>query len=115
MPSEWHPDDEVIDPKVNCSNCDAVCCRLTVLVMPEDKTPRNLVAYDDHGLEVMARGEDGWCIALDHKTMSCGIYDQRPDACRRFTMGAGYCRSERANYLVKGPGHPVTSEEAGTK
>lgn len=98
MPIEWTDADELVDPKVHCGNCDAVCCRLTVIVMPEDEVPRGYVAIDDHGLEVMARSEDGWCVALDHQRMCCSIYELRPDACRRFTMGAGYCRDERKAY-----------------
>ncbi len=95
MSSEWQDDDDLIDPKVSCDHCDAVCCRLTVLVMPEDKVPRNLVVFDDHGIAIMARGEEGWCVALDHQRMCCGIYELRPEACRRFAMGGGYCRDER--------------------
>lgn len=98
MNIEFRPDDEHIDPTVSCSHCDAVCCRLTVLVMPEDQVPRHLVARNEHGLEVMARGEDGWCIAVDHQTMSCGIYEQRPGICRKFAMGSAYCRDEREQY-----------------
>jgi len=90
---------EAIDPSVSCSRCDAVCCRLTVVVMPEDDVPRHLVDSSVNGIDVMARGEDGWCIALDHSNMSCGIYSQRPGVCRKFAMGGPYCRSERANYL----------------
>lgn len=88
---------EAIDPSVSCSACDAVCCRLTVVVMPEDDVPRHLVERGN-GIDVMAHGEDGWCIALDHSTMSCGIYSQRPGVCRKFAMGGPYCRSERALY-----------------
>ncbi len=98
MSTEPQPDDDWIDPSVQCSACDAVCCRLTVLVMPEDDVPRHLVVRDPHGLEVMAHGEDGWCIALDHQHMRCGIYAQRPGICRKFAMGGGYCRAERATY-----------------
>jgi Fe-S-cluster containining protein len=109
MPIEWTDADELIDPKVSCGSCDAVCCRLTVLIMPEDKVPRGLTAIDDHGLEMMARGEDGWCVALDPLRMCCSIYELRPDACRRFTMGAGYCRDERKAYSQRYPGSiPVT-------
>ena len=61
MSIEFRDDDEEIDTSVSCSSCDAVCCRLTVLVMPEDKVPRHLIARNEHGLEVMARGEDGLC------------------------------------------------------
>jgi Fe-S-cluster containining protein len=96
------PDDDRIDPSVSCSRCEAVCCRLTVLVMPEDAVPRHLVERDAHGLEVMARGEDGWCVALDPLRMCCSIYDQRPGICRRFEMGGGYCRATRKDYQERG-------------
>jgi len=92
------PDDERIDPDVSCSACDAVCCRLTVLVMPEDDVPRHLVERNANGLEVMARDEEGWCVAVDHHHMRCGIYAQRPGICRKFAMGGAYCRDERAAY-----------------
>ena len=91
-------DDARIDPGVSCGACDAVCCRLTVLVMPEDDVPRHLVERDIHGLDVMARDEEGWCVAIDHQLMRCGIYEQRPGICRKFAMGGAYCRDERRSY-----------------
>lgn len=94
----YEADDARIDPAVSCSACDAVCCRLTVLVMPEDDVPRHLVERDPHGLEVMARDEEGWCVAMDHQHMRCGIYEQRPGICRKFAMGGAYCRAERETY-----------------
>lgn len=98
MSFEPDPDDQRVDPTVSCGNCDAVCCRLTVVVMPDDKVPRHLVQRNEHGLEVMAQGEDGWCIALDESRMCCGIYEQRPAICRKFAMGSAYCRDERETY-----------------
>jgi Fe-S-cluster containining protein len=50
----------------------------------------------------MARGEDGWCVALDPLRMCCSIYDQRPGICRRFEMGGGYCRATRKDYQERG-------------
>ena len=94
----YHDDDGRIDPAISCDRCDAVCCRLTVLVMPEDKVPRHLVDRTAEGLEVMARDEEGWCVAVDHQHMRCGIYDQRPGICRKFAMGGAYCRDERREY-----------------
>jgi Fe-S-cluster containining protein len=94
----YEADDARIDPAVSCSACDAVCCRLTVLVMPEDDVPRHLVERNIDGLEVMARDEEGWCAAIDHHHMRCGIYEQRPGICRRFAMGGAYCRDERKSY-----------------
>ncbi|MGE4072904.1 MAG: YkgJ family cysteine cluster protein [Lysobacterales bacterium] len=104
MAIEFRDDDELVDPTVHCSNCDAVCCRLTVFVMPEDPVPRAFVDVNEHGMEVMGRGEDGWCVALDQLRMCCSIYELRPDTCRRFTMGSGYCRDERAAYQKHYPG-----------
>ncbi len=103
---EWTDADEVTDTTVQCSDCDAVCCRLTVIVFPEDRVPRWMVEVDDHGLEVMAHGEDGWCVALDSERMCCSIYESRPESCRRFVMGAGYCREEREDYRNRFPPIP---------
>lgn len=95
---ESSPDDLRVDPTVSCSRCDAVCCRLTVVVMPEDDVPEHLVDRSSQGLSVMARGEDGWCVAVDPLHMRCTIYDQRPGICRKFAMGSAYCRDEREKY-----------------
>lgn len=83
---------------VSCQSCDAVCCRLTVVVMPEDQVPRHLVQRNAQGLEVMAQNEEGWCVAVDPLRMCCSIYEQRPAICRKFAMGSEYCREERAAY-----------------
>lgn len=91
-------DDNDIDPTVSCAACDAVCCRLTVVVMPTDRVPRHLVARGDHGLEVMAQNEEGWCVAIDPLRLRCTIYEQRPLICREFEMASGACRAERATY-----------------
>lgn len=91
-------DDQRVDPTVSCSRCDAVCCRLTVVVMPEDNVPEHLIDRTSQGLNVMAHGEDGWCVAVDPLHMRCTIYDQRPGICRKFAMGSAYCRDEREKY-----------------
>jgi len=83
---------------VRCSACDAVCCRLTVVVFPDDDVPAHLTARTDGGLLVMARDEEGWCVAVDGARMQCSIYDRRPAVCRKFAMGGPYCREVRADY-----------------
>ena len=82
----------------NCARCDAVCCRLTVVVQPEDHIPHHLTTTLPGGLRTMAKDEDGWCVALDGARMNCGIYESRPDVCRRFAMGGPYCRAVRTEY-----------------
>ncbi|WCE03405.1 YkgJ family cysteine cluster protein [Pseudoxanthomonas sp. JBR18] len=83
-----------VDPSVQCGGCDAICCRLTVVLDPDDRVPSHLTDYTHDGLHVMARDEEGWCVAVDPE-MGCSIYASRPDVCRRFVMGAPYCRDVR--------------------
>lgn len=88
-----------IDRSISCQRCDAVCCRQTVLVMPEDRdVPRHMVERTHDGLEVMGQDEDGWCVAVDQTRMNCSIYDQRPGVCRAFKMGSRDCREVREAY-----------------
>ena len=78
-----------------CSNCQACCCLLPVLLMPEDDPPTEFVAIDKHGLSVLAKADDGWCVALDRDSFRCTIYARRPQVCRDFTEGGSDCRAER--------------------
>ncbi len=89
----------VAAPEPLCSRCDAVCCRLTVVLQPEDRIPAHLATRTAAGLEVMARDAEGWCVAIDAARMCCSIYDSRPEICRRFAMSGPYCLDVRADYL----------------
>jgi Fe-S-cluster containining protein len=57
--------------------------------------PAQFVDQDERGMAVMAKGDDGWCRAMDANSMRCTIYDQRPAICREFAMGGRACREER--------------------
>ena len=94
------------------SNCEAVCCRLTVVLDSADCIPDHLVALGPKGLRTMAHGADGWCAALDRVNKCCGIYAQRPSVCRKFAMGGGYCRLEREKFALSG--HPGIVPESGS-
>ena len=98
MALDIHPDDSKIDPNVSCTRCEAVCCRLTVVLADGDQVADDLVAHDANGTRMMARGEDGWCVALDRVTRKCSIYETRPATCHRFVMGGGYCRLVRSTF-----------------
>lgn len=96
-------------PRAHCDACDAVCCRLTVVLMPEDNVAAHLTEKTESGLHVMARGEDGWCVALDGVRMRCSIYATRPAICRKFTMAGPYCLEVRADYADRrARGIPIT-------
>ncbi len=81
-----------------CTNCQACCCLLPVLLMPDDDPPAHLVVEDAHGLRVLAKGDDGWCVALDRDSFRCTIYSRRPQVCRDFAEGGRECRAERADW-----------------
>lgn len=82
----------------DCDRCDAVCCRLTVILQPEDRIPEHYTTRTADGLHVMARDDEGWCVAIDGASMRCGIYGTRPQVCRRFVMAGPYCREVQADY-----------------
>lgn len=67
--------------------------------MGEDDVPPHMTQRDAWGGEVMARLDDGWCIALDRDTMLCGIYARRPGVCREYETGGSDCITERRIHL----------------
>lgn len=86
--------------KANCAQCEAVCCRLIVVLDSEDNIPQHLTAHlpGRPDVNVMAHSDDGWCVAMDRTHMNCGIYENRPSVCRRFFMSGPYCNAIRAEY-----------------
>lgn len=102
MPSTPIPDAPAPAGAVHCDTCDAVCCRLTVVLQAGDDIAAHLTDYTDAGLQVMARDEFGWCVAVDPAGGGCTIYDARPEVCRRFLMGGPYCRAIREDYADRG-------------
>jgi Fe-S-cluster containining protein len=83
------------EPEISCSNCQACCCRLEVMVLTDTGVPDRYIAVDDWGSETMLRLEDGWCSALDRDTLRCTIYENRPLICREFEMASYECLTER--------------------
>ncbi|MDA8939497.1 YkgJ family cysteine cluster protein [Pseudoalteromonas marina] len=80
---------------VTCANCQACCCQLEVRIVTDTSVPFQYIDYDKWGSEVMKRGDDGWCQALDRNTLMCTIYENRPLTCREFEMASNECITER--------------------
>ncbi len=91
--------DLIPDTAVTCSNCEACCCRLEVMLVTETGVPDRYIETDGWGGRRMARLDDGWCAALDRNTLTCMIYDRRPQNCRDLEMGSYACLVERADYM----------------
>jgi len=87
------------DAAITCASCKACCCRLEVMIMGDDDVPLELTEVDRWGGHIMARLSDGWCAALDRKTMLCRVYDRRPTVCREYEVGASDCIAERSAAL----------------
>ncbi|MEP7096769.1 MAG: YkgJ family cysteine cluster protein [Dokdonella sp.] len=109
MNTDFDSASERIDPTIRCADCEAVCCRLPVLLLPGDSVPIWAIDHDEHGLEIVAKADDGWCVALDRHTMRCTIYARRPQICAEFAMGGDGCRDEREAWFGKpGSSIPIT-------
>lgn len=84
---------------ITCSNCQACCCRLEVMIITETGVPESFISYDQWGGQTMLRLDDGWCAAVDRETLMCTIYENRPLICREFEMGSYECEDERRDLL----------------
>jgi Fe-S-cluster containining protein len=85
--------------EVSCANCQACCCRQDAMLFNDPEVPIKFIEKNSLGEWSMARLEDGWCAALDRKTMQCTIYEIRPWICREFEEGESECLSARADNL----------------
>lgn len=83
---------------VTCSNCEAICCRMEVMIITDTGVPSRFIKTDKWGSQTMNRNDDGWCSALDRNTMLCSIYKNRPLICREFAMGEDECIDARNEY-----------------
>ena len=72
-----------------------------MVLLPGDDVPERLTEWTDEGLHVMARDEDGWCVAVDGARHCCSIYESRPAICRKFAMGGPYCQAVRQDYAAE--------------
>ena len=81
---------------ISCTSCQACCCRLEVMLMGDDQPPEHLTEEDEWGGWVMRRLGDGWCAALDRRTLRCTIYARRPAICRDYLLGDADCLEQRA-------------------
>ena len=89
----------VIDPRISCFSCKAVCCKLEVMLITDTGVPKEHIKIDAWGAETMLRLDDGWCSAVDRSTMMCTIYENRPWVCREFATGSQECLDERREGL----------------
>ncbi|MFD2231855.1 YkgJ family cysteine cluster protein [Alkalimarinus sediminis] len=92
-----------VEEPITCSNCEAICCRMEVMIITDTGVPDRFIKTDKWGGETMNRLDDGWCAALNRNTMMCSIYESRPLICREFAMGESECIDARHDYFKTKP------------
>lgn len=98
-------------PVPDCQTCGACCIALLLVDVKEsDETPVenywDITIRTRSGEAVVNRqlrrdSETGNCLALEGeagKSVACGIYEKRPDDCRKFEAGSDKCHALRRAY-----------------
>ncbi len=99
----------VDEPIPDCLTCGACCTFLFIVgVKPTDDTPPEAIwnVTDENGEMVVDSyltrdAETLFCASLKPTidgTMPCGIYEQRPQTCRKFEAGSDKCHAIRRIY-----------------
>ena len=64
--------------------CHAVCCRLK-FPLSCGEVDAGKVKWDIGHPYIIRHDSSGWCTHNDRETGRCGIYDERPGVCRRYS------------------------------
>lgn len=76
------------DEPVNCAErmhiCKAVCCSLRFPLSSEE-IEAGKVRWDLGHPYVIRHTAEGWCVHNDRNTGGCGVYEDRPKLCRRYS------------------------------
>jgi Fe-S-cluster containining protein len=67
--------------------CEAVCCKLDFPLSPEE-IEGGVVRWDLGRPYAIRQESDGLCSHCDHTTRACGIYEDRPTPCKRYSCAA---------------------------
>jgi uncharacterized protein len=81
------------DADVPCGTCAACCVHDRVPLDPAVDRLDLLSWEHDRGQAVLKRRADGACVHLDQ---GCGVYDHRPQACRRFDCRVWYLLNSKS-------------------
>jgi len=93
------PDKYAVPPAepIDCENrvplCKAACCRLSVLLSPQDLA-EGIVSWDSRRRYFNSQKPDGYCVHLERPACRCSIYENRPAACRVYD-----CRNDQRIWL----------------
>ncbi|RMG61094.1 MAG: hypothetical protein D6722_20130 [Bacteroidetes bacterium] len=82
------PEGEAEVEPVNCADrlpiCQAVCCKLNFALSPQEVESGKIKWELGHPYFIRHE-QDGYCSHIDHSCQGCGIYEDRPRVCRRYS------------------------------
>lgn len=79
----YYPEEPAIDCENRLHLCKAACCRLTFALSRQD-IDEGTLRWDFRQPYMVARGECGYCVHIDHPSHRCSVYGQRPVICRGY-------------------------------
>ena len=77
------PPGEPIDCEKRVELCKAACCRLNVLLSPQDLA-EGIASWDPRRRYFNAQDAAGYCTHLEQPACRCSIYANRPAPCRLY-------------------------------
>jgi Fe-S-cluster containining protein len=81
---EVAPDTEVVDCDARMHVCHAVCCKLK-FALSSDEVEQGVVKWDIGHPYIIRQSSTGYCCHNDAETGGCGVYEDRPGVCRRYS------------------------------
>ena len=74
----------IVDCAARLPICQAACCRMR-FALSAHEIESGPVKWDLGRPYFNRRGPDGYCHQCDSGTHACGVYDERPGVCRRYS------------------------------
>jgi len=81
--------DAVIDCRTRIQECRASCCTLT-FALTRDEVEKGIIKFNSEKPFFISRNSAGYCTHLDHDSLKCTVWNDRPLRCRRYD-----CREHR--------------------
>jgi Fe-S-cluster containining protein len=80
---EENENEVMIDHKGRLPLCRAVCCSFT-FALTKEEVQKGHIKWNPKRPYFIARDEDGFCVHLDRNTLTCCIWEERPQRCRQY-------------------------------
>ena len=84
----------------DCKTCGACCCfKWSWPIFKRDRTDATGIPQEMQRFDYpLMKTENNRCVALEGEvgtSVKCSVYNDRPDACRKFEVGSELCNEAR--------------------